>query len=309
MSSITKVAIIGANGNLGQSVLPSVINASFQVTVITRAESNSAFPPDVKVVKTEYTEKKLAKALQGQDAVLCLIDAGALQVESLIINAAASAGVKWFIPSEFGHNTLDNRVLEALPILKGKVQVTAQLRAKEQHGMQWTGIVTGLFFDWGLKRGAFGFDLVKKTGKIWDDGNTKFLATNIQDIAEALVKLLSDAHARELAKNRFVYISSFATTQNEILGQLEKSSGVEFTATHIDSDELKQQSLADLSKGNYSAVFPLIQYVALGRDGLSQWYEEAELGRQLLLPTPRESLEETVQRVVTDVAKNKESSL
>lgn len=118
------------------------------MTVITRAESTSAFPPNVKVVKTEYTEKNIAKALQGQDAVLCLIDAGALQVESLIIDAAASAGVKWFIPSEFGHNTLDSRVLEALPILKGKVKVTAQLRSKEQQAMQWTGIVTGLFFDW-----------------------------------------------------------------------------------------------------------------------------------------------------------------
>lgn len=137
-----------ANGNLGQTVLPSIVNASFQVTVITRAESTSAFPPNVKVVKTEYTEKNIAEALHGQDAVICLIDAGALKVESLIIDAAASAGVKWFIPSEFGHNTLDKRVLEALPILQGKVKVTAQLRAKEQQGMQWTGIVTGLFFDW-----------------------------------------------------------------------------------------------------------------------------------------------------------------
>ncbi|KAJ4159906.1 uncharacterized protein LMH87_007843 [Akanthomyces muscarius] len=309
MSSITKVAIIGANGNLGQAVLPSIINASFEVTVITRAESTSAFPPNVKVVKTEYTEKNIAKALQGQDAVLCLIDAGALQVESLIIDAAASAGVKWFIPSEFGHNTLDSRVLEALPILKGKVKVTAQLRSKEQQAMQWTGIVTGLFFDWGLTRGTFGFDLAKKTAQIWDDGNTKFLATNIQDIAAALVTLLSDAHARENAKNRFVHISSFATTQNETLGLLEKFSGTQFTATHLDSDGLKQQSLADLSKGNYSAVLPLIQYAALGRDGLSQWYEEAEQGRQLLLPTPRESLEEAVQRVVTEVAESQRSSL
>lgn len=154
-----------------------------------------------------------------------------------------------------------------------------------------------------------GFDLVKKTAQIWDDGNTKFLATNIQDISAALVTLLRDAHAREQAKNRFVHISTFATTQNETLRQLEKFSGAKFAVTHIDSDRLKQQSLANLSKGNYNAVLPLIQYVALGRDGLSQWYEEAEQGRQLLLPPPRESLEETVQRVVTDVAPSQRSSL
>lgn len=121
---------------------------SLQVTVITRAESTSAFPPDLKVVETQYTEENLAKALQGQDVVLCLIDSGALQVESLIIDAAASAGVKWFIPSELGHNTLENRVMETIPTLKGKAKVTAQLRAKEQQGMQWTGIATGLLFDY-----------------------------------------------------------------------------------------------------------------------------------------------------------------
>ncbi|KAM3430296.1 hypothetical protein MY4824_007770 [Beauveria thailandica] len=308
MATITTVAIIGANGNLGQAVLPS-ISSSFKVTVITREESTSVFPPNVKVVKTKYTEEKLAKALQGQDAVLCLIDASALQAENLIINAAASAGVKWFIPSEFGHNTTDKRVSEVLPVLEGKLKVVSQLRDKEHQGMQWTGLVTGLFFDWGLARGVFGFDIAKRTAQIWDGGNTKFLATNVEDIVAALKTLLSDAHVREKAKNRYVYISSFATTQNETLGELEKFSGAEFAVTHIKSDVLKQNALADLSKGKLDSVVQLIQYVALSQDGLSQWYEEAEEGKQLLQLTPQESLEETVKRVVAEAGQGQKSSI
>ncbi|KAM3506036.1 hypothetical protein MY11210_007728 [Beauveria gryllotalpidicola] len=307
MSSIKTVAIIGANGNLGQAVLPSIIKASFEVTVITREKSTSTFPPNVKVVKTEYTEDRLAKALHGQDAVLCFINPGALDTESVIIDAAASAGVKWFIPSEFGHDTLDRRVLEALPLLQGKAKVVSQLRAKEHQGMQWTGIVTGLFFDWGLKEGSLGFDIVKKTAQIWDDGNTKFLSTNVQDIATALVTLLRDVDAREKAKNTHVYISSFVTTQNEILQQLQKFSGASFTVTHVESGALKQQALADYQKGNYDAIVPLIQYIALGQEGLSQWYEESKQGRQLLLPTFQESLEDTVKRVLADTGESQKS--
>ncbi|KAM3454112.1 hypothetical protein NHJ6243_008974 [Beauveria neobassiana] len=309
MSFIKTVAIIGANGNLGQAVLPSIIKASFEVTVITREESTSAFPPNVKVVKTEYTEDRLAKALHGQDAVLCFINSGALHVESLIVEAAASAGVKWFIPSEFGHNTMDRRVLEALPLLQGKAKVASQLRAKEHQGMQWTGIVTGLFFDWGLEKGALGFDLVKKTAQIWDDGNTKFLATNVQDIATALVTLLRDVHAREKAKNTHVHISSFVTTQNETLQQLEKFSNATFTVTHVESGAIKRQALADLKKGNYDAIVQLIQYIALGQEGLSQWFKESKQGRQLLLPTSQESLEETVRRVLANNGESQKSSI
>ncbi|OAA36000.1 nmrA-like family protein [Beauveria brongniartii RCEF 3172] len=293
MATITTVAIIGANGNLGQAVLPS-ISASFEVTVITREESTSVFPPNVKVVKTKYTEDKLAKALHGQDAVLCLIDAGALQAENLIINAAASAGVKWFIPSEFGHNTTDTRVSKVLPLLEGKIKVVSQLRDKEHQGMQWTGLITGLFFDWGLARGVLGFDIAKKKAQIWDGGNTKFLATNLEDIVAALMTLLRDAHVREKAKNRYVYISSFATTQNETLRELEKFSGSEFAVTHVKSDVLKQKALADLT---------------LSQDGLSQWYKEAEQGKKLLLLTPQESLEETVKRVVAEAGGSQKSSI
>lgn len=150
--------------------------------------------------------------------------------------------------------------------------------------------------------------LSKKTARIWDDGNTNFLATNIQDIAAALVKWLRDAQTREL-RNRVVHISSFSTTQNETLRLLEKFSGAKFTATQIDSDRLRQESLADLSNGKRSAIIPLIQYGALGRDVLCQWYEEAKEGGQLLLPAPQESLEETVQRVVTSVAEVQPSFL
>lgn len=103
---------------------------------------------DVHVIKTEYTLDPLTKALKGKDAVLCLLDPSALSAESIVIDAAVNAGVEWFIPSEFGHNTADKRVLSTLPLLKGKANIIGKLESKKDAGLKWVGVVTGLFFDW-----------------------------------------------------------------------------------------------------------------------------------------------------------------
>ena len=65
----------------------------------------------------------------------------------MIVDAAAKAGVKYFVPSEFGHDTTDPKVLELLPVFKAKTAVTKKLESHEEK-MGWTGIVTGLFLDW-----------------------------------------------------------------------------------------------------------------------------------------------------------------
>lgn len=116
--------------------------------MITRSSSSATFPAGVKVIKTEYTLEHLTEALRGQDAVLCLISASALDLEAVIVDAAAAAGVKWFIPSEFGHDTTDEGLVSMLPVLKGKTRITAQLDSKAAQGLHWTAIVTGLFLDW-----------------------------------------------------------------------------------------------------------------------------------------------------------------
>ena len=66
-----------------------------------------------------------------------------------MIDAAVSAGVKRFIPSEFGSNTLNTKVVELFsPALDMKVDVLKYLKEQEGRGLSWTGIATGPFFDW-----------------------------------------------------------------------------------------------------------------------------------------------------------------
>jgi phosphoribulokinase len=55
--------------------------------------------------------------------------------------------VKRFLPSEYGSNTNDERVLEKVPILRAKRGTVEYLKSREDR-ISWSSVVTGLFFDW-----------------------------------------------------------------------------------------------------------------------------------------------------------------
>lgn len=64
-----------------------------------------------------------------------------------IIDAAVEAGVKRFIPAEFGIDTSKEKAVEIMTFLRVKPQIINYLRSIEDK-ITWTGIITGPFFDW-----------------------------------------------------------------------------------------------------------------------------------------------------------------
>lgn len=298
MALIKNVAIIGAGGNLGKAVLPAFLEkTNVKITVVSRPESKSTFPSSVNVVRASVDDPaSFEKAFQGQDAVLCLIATSEIPKEGLIVEAAAKAGVKWFVPSEFGHDTTDPKVVKQLPIFSGKDAVVEKLRSHEST-MGWTGIVTGLFLDWGLVTGFLGYDCKNHAATIWDDGNHEFNVTNITDIAEALVTLLTNEKAREKAKNKTVWISSVRTNQNEILATVEKVTGTKWTVKNVDGKTAVEEGREKMAKGEQMGAFAVIQSIAFVNGGWRDWNDRAEEGRKILLPNGTESLEDTVKRV------------
>lgn len=94
-----------ATGNVGSGVLPELLKSNFNITVLSREGSSAVFPEGVKVVKTDYSISSLTKALTGQDAVVSMLPIVALAEQQKVAEAALAAGVKRFIPSEFGSDT------------------------------------------------------------------------------------------------------------------------------------------------------------------------------------------------------------
>ena len=69
-------------------------------------------------------------------------------LQKAFIDAAIKAGVRRYIPAEFGSKSTEPRVVAAVPFFKDKAAVTDYLVRKEKEGLTWTAMITGAFFDW-----------------------------------------------------------------------------------------------------------------------------------------------------------------
>ena len=66
-----------------------------------------------------------------------------------LIEAAVKAGVRHFIPAEYGGNKeAAGGKGEVIPGHNEKEDVIQLLKEKERDGLRWTAIATGPFFDW-----------------------------------------------------------------------------------------------------------------------------------------------------------------
>lgn len=104
----------------------------------------------MKVVKKEYSDPTLHEAFDGQDAVVSFVTVTALLDQLNFIAVAAKSGVKLFIPSEFGSNSLNSTAQELVFFYKQKRSILdcLEVTAKENPGFSWTGIATGPVYDW-----------------------------------------------------------------------------------------------------------------------------------------------------------------
>ncbi|KAF2017190.1 NAD(P)-binding protein [Aaosphaeria arxii CBS 175.79] len=291
MSDIKNVILVGATGNLGPSVLDALRASSFNVTVLEQHTLSSIFPSDVKVIRADYdAPDALRSAFQGQDAVVLTVGAPAIPDQPRYIDAAIAAGVKRFIPSEFGSNTQNPRALELVPAFGVKNGVVDYLISK-QDAISWTGIITGPFIDWAMNSGLLGYNAATKTVTLIDEGTGEISCTPLRQVGEAVVKSLENA---DLTKNQIVYVSSFQTSQVEILSTVEKLTGEKWTVKHITSKELFAIGHKKLSQGDKKAgTSALIKAAEFSSENLGDHASEGLWNEKLGLK--KESFEEAIK--------------
>lgn len=62
--------------------------------------------------------------------------------QNKLVDAAIAAGVKRFVPSEFGSDVPNKRTREVVPIFEGKHAAVEYLKSKESE-ISWTAVVNG----------------------------------------------------------------------------------------------------------------------------------------------------------------------
>lgn len=296
MAPIKNVAVIGGSGNVGKAIVQELLAAGFVVTALTRSSSSSTFPDGVKVKKVDYESiDSLKEAFGGQDVVVSAIATPAVQGQKTIIDAAIAAGVKRFIPSEFGINTRITGGTAIGKILSGKVAIVDYLdeKSKSNPEVTWTGVSTGLFFDWGLDNIA-SVDFDNKTVRVVDSGNEKFQASNLKYIGKAVASILK--HPDQTA-NKYLSVASFNVSHNEIIKVVEELTGTTFTVDRVDSEELQKLGEEKLSKGDFSAFLPLLQRWNFA-DGKGHAVKPGDSADELL-ELPKDDLKESIRAWLT----------
>ncbi|KAF7533991.1 hypothetical protein G7054_g6607 [Neopestalotiopsis clavispora] len=268
--SLQNVAVVGASGTVGVATVKELLAQGFTVTALTRASSKATFPQGVRVEKVEDygSAASLESALRGQDAVVSVIATAAVAEQIALVDAAVAAGVKRFLPSEFGVNTRTLDSEDAITSILGtKTRVNDHLvqKSSESENFSWTSVVTGSFFDWSLDMGTYGLNKATKTATIYDSGDARIHVSNVPFIAKAVAAVL---RRPQETKNRYVAIASGYTSQNKLLQRAEKTTGQTWTVERVATADMHKAGREAVGRGDYGAAFvPLLLSHLFSDDG------------------------------------------
>ncbi|KZP32595.1 NAD(P)-binding protein [Athelia psychrophila] len=192
------IAVVGA-GNLGAPIAKALLAKGAKVIVISRVGSTSAkdLPADIKVVSVSLTDVPALAATFKEHNIEVVVSTGhndALLQQHLLGDAAKQAGVKLFVPAEFGTSTLGLTDREGPLGLKAKFA-----EHLEEIGLPSTRVFTGnfiTFIPWFL-------DISSGKIRIFGKGDKKATYTHIPDIAGFVAYVLTHLSPAELENKIF----------------------------------------------------------------------------------------------------------
>ncbi|KAK5451522.1 hypothetical protein LTS15_008287 [Exophiala xenobiotica] len=297
---IRTVALIGANGKIGPAILQALLQTkSFEVTVISRKSSKSTYQQaSVKVeqVDDSLPHSQLVETLRGQDALVIAFAGSQITANSIkLADAAFEAGVRHIIPADYGScDSSDPKSLEVIPLYKGKKE-----RPRPDLGshLTWTSLITGHFFDYGLKSGLLAVDVEEHKARVFDGGHIRFSATTLADIGLATARILGRVGDARLS-NMLVYVQSLATTQNELIGKVEDVVGAKFEVEQLSSDEYIKEQKGLLTGDDQKDGDAILELVSVEGTVNADWEGKGGLLVNDVLGIPKRGLDQLVMEAL-----------
>jgi hypothetical protein len=199
----------------------------------------------------------------------------AIEGQKVLIDAAIAAGVKRFIPSDFGSCTT-NAELKALPVYSSMASIQQFLVDKAKTGtLSYTILACGAFLDYVLKTPTL-LDFKNHTGTLIDEGNNRLSATWMTHVGTAVAGILKRPNE---TTNRTVYVSEVILTQNKLLEIARKTKPeVEWKTSRAKSSALLQESLEAFAAGDFShpVVMKLLSATAFAGDRYGAAYDRTD---------------------------------
>ncbi|EHK47124.1 hypothetical protein TRIATDRAFT_306844 [Trichoderma atroviride IMI 206040] len=129
MANSRNIAVLGGTGQVGRPIVKALIDAGFNVTVVTRNSSfNSEETNGAIFVTSDYTYGSLVKIFTGQVAVVSAVAARPpIAAQKVMVDAAIQAGVKRFIPSEYGSGSIAQPIEDFKKLMAPKTELIGAL--------------------------------------------------------------------------------------------------------------------------------------------------------------------------------------
>jgi len=296
--------MVGATGTVGGVTLSALLNAKIHtITAITRTESPAKFLSGVNVQKGDYLDHCwLVSALKGQDVLIMQLNMYPVAMNSqiMLIEAAAEAGVRWVLPTEFGSD-INSSLAKEFPMMGMKKKYRDLI---EEKGMSWVAVVNNPWFDWSLKQGMWNIDIPGKRATINNVGEAKFNTTTLGQVGRGVAALLSLPDEKlNNYKNGPVYLRSFLLSQRDILDSAIRATGTtesDWQVTTQDPEVTIQTARDAVAAGNPMAFVGEF-YTAHMQEGRGGNYEEKAAKDAVVLGLEKENLDEIIKRVVKEL--------
>ena len=227
-------------------MLKALLNAKFDVTVLTRQTSTVVFPSSVKVVQVDYESgESLKGVLKGIDALVSTLTTGSIAKQQKLVDAAIEDGLKRIIPSDFGAD-LEIDTVRSLPVLKPKVDMQAYIRNKcSGTRTTYTFIANNIFLDWSIDN-KFLVDLEGKRIDLYDGGHVPISTAPTDFVARATAAVL--LRPVETA-NKTVRIQGILTTQRRILEIAQRQLGDDgWQVNNVSTQDVEEEAWRSLQQ-------------------------------------------------------------
>ncbi|CAI7667691.1 unnamed protein product [Penicillium bialowiezense] len=243
MAPLIKVAIVGASGETGQSIVNGLLSApdvKFEIKALTRPESLSKpINADLKnrgvdIIPVDLSGPldKIIEALTGIDVVISAIFFGSLGDEIPLANAAKAAGVKRFVQSAF------MVVVPPRGVVNFREKKEENLNHIQKIRLPYTYIDVGWWYQITLPRLPSGrLDYLLPTGQpeqpIGLDGSVPSALADIRDVGRYVAKIIADPRTL----NKKVHVFNEVHTRNQVYDLLEGVSGEKLDRQYLSQAE------------------------------------------------------------------------
>lgn len=281
------------------------------ITAVTRHDSTSTLPEDLKVIKADYTDHAaLVAAFKNQQFLIITLGVFAPpETHSNLVRAAGEAGVPYIMPNWYGPDPLDEKYTTDVHLHPVGVAMKADI---EKAGAAYFMLACSFWYEYSLGGGPdrYGFDFKKRSLVLFDEGNVAINTTTWPQCGRAVAGLLNlkelpdDEEDKTPTLSQFangvIYASSFKVSQLDMFDSVKRVTGTtdeDWTVTKEPSGPRYQDGLAALYKGDMNG-FARLLYTRAFFPGASVDYESVRGLSNDVLGLPKEDLDEATKEGV-----------